>query len=88
MLQVVLFMTFKWAVKKHRVVKVLLALWETFLYENKCTFKSQFLEVGGLVTKNIYVFLFIASRALLKGKPNSIEFYKGIFFYIKNIEKF
>ena len=26
MLQVVLFMTFKWAVKKHRVVKVLLAL--------------------------------------------------------------
>ena len=40
-------------------------------------------EVGGVVKKNIY-FLFIASRAplYLKGIPNSIDFYKRIFFTV------
>ena len=74
--------------KKQCVAKLLLAIWEIFLYEDNRNYisfifnykfafifllslknekrESGFQQVGGLVTRNISIFLFIASQALLQ----------------------
>ena len=52
-------------------------LFSSFLTDQKQ--ESGFQQVGGLVTKNIYVFVYIL---YFKAMPSSIDFYKGIFLYV------
>ena len=71
--QVVLFNVFKWSVKKHLVVKILLAIWETQL---QVLFYSFFVRLWKLKIRLVFsaswwygnkrYVLFIASHALLQ----------------------
>ena len=44
--------------------------------------KNQILKVGGLVTRNKTVFLFIAVTLYFKTTANSVDIYKGIFLHV------
>ena len=60
------------------VTSLLSSLFLTFHRNQKQESNSQ--QVGGLVTRNSFVFLVIA--LYFKGIPNSIDFYKRIFLHV------
>ena len=47
--------------------------------------KSNFQEDGGLVTRNSFPFYLQRVALYLKGMPNSIDFYKGIFLHVISV---
>ena len=47
--------------------------------------ESGFRQVGGLITRNISVFLWITNRALLKAMSNSIDSYKWFFSHVISV---
>ena len=62
------------------VANSLLSLFLPFLTKQKK--ESGFQQVGGLVTKNISVFLFIKSRALLQSHAKFNKLFIGIFLHV------
>ena len=62
------------------VTNLLLSFFLSFLTNQKQ--ESGFQQVGGLVTRNISVFCLRPVVLYFKDMPNSIDFYKRIFFHV------